>query len=144
MPYLTVQSGPGGAVLDAWVGISQARRTALAAENQPQPPPIQVRALIDTGASHTCVDPSVLHPLNLTPGSTHVNTPTTGGVGEMRDLYDISFMVPNGKLAPLVRRTMPVICTELFPGIHVLIGRDILQDCLFTFDGRSSLFSLAY
>jgi predicted aspartyl protease len=49
----------------------------LAAENQPQPSPIQVRALIDTGASHTCVDPSVLRPLNLTPtGSTHVSSPS--------------------------------------------------------------------
>ena len=47
--------------------------------SQPLPPMVQVRALIDTGASHTCVDPTILHPLNLTPtGSTPVHTPREG------------------------------------------------------------------
>lgn len=134
MPYLTLQIAPGGPVLDAWIGVSHARRTALQSASQPIPAPSQVRALIDTGASDTCIDPSVLKALGLSPiGQCLVNTPTTGNVAETRDQYDISLVILHPqKLAPFVRSAMPVICTELFAtqGIHALIGRDILRECL--------------
>ena len=128
--------------------MSQPRRAALVAAGQTVPNPVPVRALIDTGASHTCVDPTVLQPLNLTPtGSVGVNTPTTGTVAATRDQYDVMLLIIHPRqLAPLIRPAMPVICTELFAsqGIHVLLGRDVLQECLLTVDGTTGSFILAY
>jgi hypothetical protein len=41
---------------------------------------------------------------------------------------------------------LAVLCAELFQpqGFHALIGRDILARCLFTYNGDTGLFTLAY
>jgi len=40
---------------------------------------------------------------------------------------------------------LPVIESELkHQGILALIGRDVLADCLFIYDGRHGIFSLAF
>ena len=52
---ITSQSGP---TLDVFVAVSSLRHQALLSANSPVPNPLPVRALIDTGASMTCVDPS--------------------------------------------------------------------------------------
>lgn len=130
------------------LGVSQARRSALVAAQQPVPSPIQIQALIDTGASGTCVDPSVLAQLGLTPtGSTLINTPTTGAQPVQADTYDVSLSIYalQGH-PPLTHQTIPVVQAELLAsqGFHALIGRDVLKECLLTYDGRSGLFSLAF
>ena len=53
-------------------------------------------------------------------------------------------IVPNG--TPLVFATIPVVCCELLTsqGFHALIGRDILDRCLFVYNGSVKLFTLAY
>jgi hypothetical protein len=151
LPHVTLQSSPGGPIIDAWIGVSLARRNALTEAGQAVPGPVQARALIDSGASHTCVDPAILKPLSLSPtGSTKVHSPTTGAIAEDRPTYDISLVILHTLyqqgVGPLIRNTMPVICTDLLSGqgIHVLIGRDVLQGCLFVLDGHSGTFSLAY
>jgi hypothetical protein len=79
MPLFTLQLTAQGPIMTAFVGVSGARRAALLAAKQDIPTPVQIRALVDTGASGTCVDPSVLQSLGLTPtGSVQVNTPSTG------------------------------------------------------------------
>src|SRR5579864_5782173 len=98
---------------------------------QPVPANIQVQALIDTGASGSCVDPSILAQLTLTPtGSTTVNTPTTGADAVTVDQYDVGITIPSTPgHAPLFHHTVPVIAANLLvpQGFHVIIGRDILQ-----------------
>lgn len=104
--------------------------------------------MIDTGASHTCVDPSVLGRLNLSPtGQTQIITPSTGMEPILVDQFDVSLLIlaaPNEQ--PLFRAAMPVLSSELVvqQGFHVLLGRDVLRRCLLTYDGVSGLFSLAY
>jgi len=137
-----------GPILVAYVGVSNARRVALVAAKQQIPNPIQVRALVDTGASGTCVDPSILKTLSLTPtGSATVNTPSTGSTPHTADQYDVSIIVPGAgpTHAPLNVPNLPVICADLLPqGFHALIGRDILSLCLLSYNGTTSLFTLAY
>ena len=122
---------------------------ALAAAGIAASPPRRVRALIDTGASCTCVEPAVLEILGLSPtGSVSVNTPTTGDTAATKDQYDISLTIPGGSphAQPLTISVMAVIGSELFAaqGIHALIGRDVLEGCLFSYDGQAELFTLAY
>ena len=111
--------------------------------------PVQIRGLIDTGASGTCVDPSVLTTLGLSPtGSVTVNTPSTGNQPHVADQYDVSLLIPGALAthAPLAVPNLPVMCAELLTaqGFHALIGRDILSHCLFSFNGAMGLFTLAY
>jgi hypothetical protein len=149
LPYFTRQVAPNGSLLVVAVaGVSQARRNALIAAGQPIPNPVNIQGLIDTGASNTCIDPSVLTALNLSPtGSTLMNTPSTGATPVSVDTYDVSLTIfaatPH---APLMLHTIPVSSSELLAaqGFHALIGRDILKNCLLTYDGQGGLFSLAF
>lgn len=133
----------------AYIGVSAAKADALTAAKQDIPKRIQIRAMIDTGASGTCVDPSVLKSLSLTPtGKATVNTPTTGAAPEIKDQYDVSLAIP-GALAthtPLYIPTLAVIEAELLvqQGFHALIGRDVLAMCMLMYNGATGQFSLAY
>jgi predicted aspartyl protease len=129
------------------VGASAARTQALTAANQPIPTPQNIRALIDTGASHTCVDPMVFTALGLQPtGSTPVLTPSTGATPINADTYDVGIVIPNGTQQGLIIPNMPVSASELFQaqGFHALLGRDILERCVLTYNGSMAIFTLAY
>lgn len=149
MPHFTLQLTPRGPLLTAVVRVSEERHRALVQNNAPIPNQIPIRALVDTGASITCMDPSVLRGLSLTPtGSATINTPSTGNTPVSVDQYDVSIIIHGSTAAhpPLVFNTIPVIHTELLQsqGFHALIGRDILEHCLFYYNGTSGLFTLAY
>lgn len=150
MPHFTLQVTPGGGpILNGYIGVSQAKRGALLAANQAIPNLVQIRGLVDAGASGTCVDPSVLTALGLIPtGSVTVNTPSTGAQPHTADQYDVSLMIPGAipTHAALIINNLPVMCAELLvaQGFHALIGRDILAHCLFAYNGTTNLFTLAY
>lgn len=149
MPHFTLQISANGPILMAYIGVSHARRAALIAAKQPVPNIQQIQGLVDTGASCTCVDPSVLNALGLSPtGQASVNTPSTGNTPHTADLYDVSVFVPGsdpGQRA-LVVANIPVMCSELLQsqGFHALIGRDVLADCLLNYNGDEGTFTLAY
>jgi len=149
VPYFTRQITPNGLLMViAYVGVSQGRRIALQGAKSPIPDVQKVDGLLDTGATCTCIDPSVLDQLGLAPtGSTTVNTPTTGDTPAVANQYDVSVMIPAGPgHAPLIQQTVPVIKSWLLPkqGFHALIGLDILRGCHLTYDGQNGLFTLAY
>lgn len=131
--------------MDLAIGVSNPRAEALKKLSLPVPQLIVVRALVDTGASCTCVDPAILKQLNLTPtGSVPVHSPTTGQNPVAQDQYDVSLTLMHAKLS-LTIPSLPVIQSELaIQGIHALIGRDILKDCLLVYDGQLGVFTLAF
>lgn len=129
--------------------MSHARRAALVANGEAVPNVVQIQGLIDTGASGTRVDPSVLTTLGLTPsGVATVNTPSTGNKPHTADQYDVSIFIPGSgpTQSPLVVANLAVICAELLQaqGFHALIGRDILSRCLLSYNGTEGVFTLAY
>jgi hypothetical protein len=142
--HFTIQVSPQGPIVNAIVGVSVPRRDALVAAGQPVPNVVQIRGLLDTGASHSGLDPIVLTALGLTPtGTVMVNTPTTGTTPVAVDQYDVAFLIPVQNGPPLFNQTLPVTATELFAAQHALIGRDILSQCVFVYNG-SGFFTLAY
>jgi len=144
--YFTLQVTAAGPILTAYITVSEGKAAALKEASQPVPKAVEIRALVDTGASCTCVDPTVLRSLSLTPtGIVSVNTPSTGATPHSANQYDVGLAIPNGR-APLFLQTVPVVESELLSaqGFHALIGRDILEHCLLVYNGKEGLFSLAF
>jgi len=136
-------------VLQVIVGVSQSRQAALQAANQPVPAGQTIWALLDTGASCTCIDPTVLHALQLTPtGSTSINTPSTGSQPHTADQYDVGVVIPGPSPThpAYYIHTLAVVEAELLlaQGFHALIGRDVLEHCLLIYNGMTRLCTLAY
>ncbi|HEX9670850.1 MAG TPA: hypothetical protein VGC93_15365 [Thermoanaerobaculia bacterium] len=149
MPHFTLSIGPHGPLLGALIGVSKPRADALTAAGQPIPQAVPITGLIDTGASCTCIDPSVLlTSLSLTPtGSVLVNTPSTGATPHDTEQFDVALVIPaTAGMTPLLFPTIPVISSELLvhQGFHALIGRDILDRCLLVYDGAAKTFTLAF
>ena len=145
MPHLTLPLGALGPTLDVLVGVSQPRASALVAAGQPVPPSVTAHVLIDTGASCTCVDASVLAGLNLTPtGSVPINTPSTDTTPHPANQFDVSLTLMHPAIS-LALGVVPVveICLAT-PGVRGLIGRDILANCIFVYDGRANLFIFGF
>jgi len=150
VPYITLQVTAQGLACDIFIGVSEARRAALTAAGRSVPGPQILRALIDTGASCTCVDPIKIKPLGLTPtgAALPMNTASTDTTPVDADQYDVSLVIPPlvPQDPPLIRQTIPVAEMPLFAaiGVHALIGRDVLAGCLLIYDGKNEFFQLAY
>lgn len=133
-------------MLDVVINVSAPRQAALRQAGQPVPAPQIARALIDTGASITAIDPAVLTALSLSPtGQTTIHTPsTTVGQPHPCSTYDIHFTLSHPALSFYIS-ALPVIQSSLHhQGIQALIGRDVLANCLFIYDGRAGLYILGF
>lgn len=147
MAHFTLPVSAGGPILDAFVGVSAARQMALEAVGQPVPALVRIRALVDTGASATCIDPTVPSILGLTPtGNVSMMTPSTGATPHSADVYDVGLLIPGPSFPPLTLPTIPVAAVDLLQsqGFHALIGRDILRNCVFHYNGSTGLFTIAF
>ena len=149
MSHFTLPLTREGPICNVALHISGPRRHALDASGGTVPNLVKGRALVDTGASCTSVDPTVLEQLQLTPtGSAQILTPSTGDTPHTTEQYDVAIVIPGAteRDAPLVFPAVPVIATQLLQtqGFHALIGRDILQRCILIYNGSSSYFSVAY
>lgn len=135
-----------GPVLELSVSVSRARRYALTRFGSSIPEPVRVRALIDTGATFSCLDTSVFARLNISSkGTVPTLTPGTGDVFQLLNRYDVDLEALASREQNLFLFTdFPVLEASLAAqGIHALIGRDILNRCLFLFDGPNVTFSLS-
>ena len=131
--------------MDLFVGVTAPRATMLKAAGQPEPTPVKVRGLVDTGATCTCIDPSIIKQLGLTPtGTTVIRTPSTGTSSHSCSQYDVSIYLPH---PTIVFKVAPLAVVESVlsnQGIHVLIGRDVLSNCFLFYNGAVGRFALAF
>jgi hypothetical protein len=145
MPHFTLQLTPEGPVISLQIGLSAPRIAALQKVNLPVPQAVQLRCLIDTGASGTCVDGAAIAPLGLTPtGTTMISTPSTGGTPHQCLTYDVGIMFAHQDGYRFFG-TMAVVATDFSAqSIDGLLGRDVLGSCLFVYDGAAKIFSIAF
>lgn len=147
MPHFTREVSPNGPIVGVIFAASEARRAALTAAGKAHPNPVPGVALLDTGASCTCIDPAIARQLELSPtGTTGILTPSTGATQHETEQFDIAMVIPGPDGAmPLVLQTVPVVSCELYQTqeIHALIGRDILNRCVFVYNG-AGFFTLAF
>ncbi len=76
-----------------------------------------------------------------------MHTPSTGGTPMSADTYDVGLFIPSTPTsAPYARANMQVSAAGLLAGqgFHALIGRDILADCVMTYNGVMQMITVAY
>ena len=148
MPVLRGLLQDDGALVEVMLGWSISRARQLRAALRPVPPPVQMRALIDTGADTTCVDASLVEQLGLPfGGTTPVNLPAHGGL-TFSSLFNASVTIlhpsgrPRDNLAVLDLSIVELDLAAL--GYQALVGRDVLARCRFLYDGPKNTFQLRY
>jgi predicted aspartyl protease len=146
MPLLTVPIGPYGPIIEVIVGVSAPRAAALQTANLPVPSFEVIKALIDTGASGTVIDISIIKKLSLIPtGAVKIHTPSTGSVPHDCSQYDIALGLVVPPIIHKVSLTIPVIEAD-FSGqtIQAIIGRDVISTFAFWYNGPEKAISLAF
>jgi hypothetical protein len=137
---------PDGPTLEVVVSLAGHQLAALQQAGAAFPRALPLRALIDTGADVTAIDPSVMQQLGMV---SHLKASTLTAAGQVEvKLYEVSMTIsgPLGPVGPVfVRPTLLV--TELaapLPNLAVLIGRNVLAECLYLQDGPGGYFLLAF
>lgn len=134
-----------GAVARVEVNLPQPLIELLSEQGKSIPAASTGTALIDTGASRTCVDESVLATLGINAiGLVSVGTaagsierplfPARLGFPEFKLVVDLSSVIAVDLQGQIVQDS-PLIA---------LVGRDILRFCQFIYDGSGGFFTLSY
>lgn len=103
--------------------------------------PFRTEALIDTGASTTGISPEVAKSLNLHPIQ-QVNVIGAHGI-EKSNVYVVNFTFPG---SGIVLKDWMVSETKGLSGrpFQMLLGRDVLKNFLFVYDGASGEIGLEF
>lgn len=136
------QQGP---VLSVEVHIPSALATLLGQQNQPPPPPVTGLALIDTGATNSCVDRKVIQSLGVSPIGI-IETGTAGGKVKQH-LFPAKLNFPGEGFTAEFNATVGVdLSGQVAAGQNIiaLIGRDLLTRWLLIYNGPAGLFTIAF
>jgi hypothetical protein len=142
---LTLPTSADGLAPQVLIGLNGNETALLLAAGQPIPAPVSARALVDSGTNVTCVASRILQQLGLAPAQQHQTQTVAGSL--FVNLFDVSFNVqnPNATQGPVLvlpqLRVMEMI--QQIPDVEVLIGLDVLQQCLLVLDGPHGHFALA-
>ena len=148
MPVLRGLLKAEGALVDIIVAWSVPGAAQLRSALRPVPPPVNARAVVDTGAEITCLHFGLIQMLGLpSAGTVLSNLPAHGGL-TLSPLHDASLTIvhPSGNAHDnLVIRNLSVLELSLAPlGYEALLGRDVLANCQFLYSGPRKRFRLAY
>lgn len=129
-----------GPIVQVAVTLAEVMVTALAQQGRPTPQPVNGWALLDTGASNTCIDEEEAQKMSL---------PVTG-VGTMSsashaktssNIYPIQIEVTGFPIRFQSLRTMGAALKE--QGLLMLIGRDLLAHCVLIYNGLTGQITLS-
>ncbi len=104
------------------------------------PPPIDTMAEVNTSAMHTYIQEGVATSLGLTPMGPVTITAATRLVYEGY-MYRIRLVFPEGGAVEVNAVEVPYMIRPS-KRIKCMIGRDILQLCVLTYDGRANAATL--
>jgi hypothetical protein len=146
MPHLTFQLSPDGPVVPALVGLNDRDKAMLVQAGKPIPRPVSVRAYLDTACDRTAIDGRVFQHLGM--GAVKGTTTQTASGSVQVKQYRVSLSVhgPTGAAGPMLVQP-DLLVTELavsLSNIEVLIGLDILLECLFVLNGPANQFILGF
>jgi predicted aspartyl protease len=103
------------------------------------PTPVSGSALIDTGASQTCIDDAIDQQLQL-PVIDVVNMTSASHASTQQNIYPVLIEVVGGIRINVPRAMGANLASQ---SLAALIGRDFLQRCTLFYNGPSGLITLA-
>jgi hypothetical protein len=135
-----------GPIIRVQIEVASVLAQALQAANQPIPTPVLGIALIDTGASITSFDASIVSKLGINPNG--VALVGTAGGSQQQSTYQAKFTFPG---TPIPGFEHPRVLGCNLAGqtvlnrqpIIALIGRDILSKCVLVYNGPAGMYSLS-
>ncbi len=104
------------------------------------PAPVAGLALIDSGATSTCIDETIAQQLNL-PAIDVVTIASATHASVQQSVYPIKVEVVGLPIAINAPRAIGAPLQS--QGILVLLGRDVLQHCVLVYNGPAGSFSLS-
>jgi len=113
----------------------------------PIPPPVEGTALIDTGATKSAIDSTVVSALGLVPKTT-VNIVGSTGVQD-QDGFAVRFLFPDFPYVPgQILQFDPEIVTASptlkVCGFTALLGRDFLTHMILIYDGKAGRYTICF
>jgi predicted aspartyl protease len=128
-----------GPVVDVRVGVGTSVENALKKAGSPIPPMVSAKGMIDTGATSSVIQPSIVQSLGLQPvGIANISTPSSANVPCNQYLIRVFF--PNNVIAETIAIEAPMQGQQ----IQCLIGRDILSHGVLVYTGYMNQFTLSF
>lgn len=129
-----------GPLVQVVVSMGRAYAKQLTIAGQMVPPPIGGNALIDTGASSTCIDDDVAQQLQL-PAIDAIPIMSASHASTMQNVYPAHIEFSGSG----IQIEAPRVIGAALKGqsIIALIGRDVLQHAVLVYNGTMGTFSLS-
>jgi len=129
------------------VSLPEGVRSFYAEKNMPIPPPVEGTALIDTGATRSAIDSSVVWALGLVPKTT-VNIVGSTGVQD-QDGFAVRFVFPDfpyipGQILQFDPEIVTASPTLALCGLTALLGRDFLTHMILIYDGKAGRYTICF
>jgi hypothetical protein len=147
MPRLDVPFGPSGPIIDLRLRVGPEDAADLVAAGRAVPPSFSVLGLVDTGAEITAIQGSLADWMGIpVSGSLEASSSVLGDETRVANVYRIQMTFgPLEAPDPPRWRTVHAVGVKVISaGVTVLIGRDLLATCRFTYDGRKCRFMMSY
>lgn len=113
----------------------------LIASGSPVPTPLLAEALIDTGASVTCIDDALAQQLRL-PVIDRMTMTSASHAAHPVNVYPIRVEFAGLGLERTLNRVMGAVLAP--QGIQMLIGRDLLSEAVLIYNGREGEFTIGF
>ena len=145
MEQLLFPLSPDGPTLEVVIGLDGDAMTALQTASQPIPMPVRVRGMLDTACNVTAIAPWIFQHFGI-PSRQHSVTQTAGGSHPV-SLYFVSLTIPG-----IVRGGPMFVQTKLevinrakpIPDLDVLVGMDVMNECVTLIDGPGRQFTISF
>lgn len=136
-PVVLQQRGP---VVQVSITVAESVAKTLAQQGQPLPAPKTGWALIDTGASVTCIDDQIAKDLGL-PAIDVVPVASASHAQTQQNVYPVQITLSAFGFALQAPRAIGAALAA--HGVISLIGRDVLQLCTLFYNGPAGTICLA-
>lgn len=132
-----IQRGP---VVQVTVSLDQTMAAQILQSGGALPPPVTGYALIDTGASVTCIDDAAAQKLGL-PVIDVANIASASHASTQQNVYPMHMEITGADIGIGSPRTVGAPLAA--QGLLVLIGRDVLAHCMLVYNGATGSFTLS-